>query len=63
MGFTIVCHGCGHFLYEGIDIMPFYRLRSELDGKCPSCKRKLSIRPIKVEMNGVKFSKLNNAEM
>lgn len=63
MGFTVVCHGCGHVLYQGIDIIPFYKLRSQLEGKCPSCERKLAIRPVTVKLKGVNFEKFNNAKM
>ena len=53
MGFSIICHECGHSLYEGRDMIQLYKLRREIDNRCPSCGRKLSIRPlgIKVEDN------------
>ncbi|MCR3907092.1 MAG: hypothetical protein NUK62_08730 [Tenericutes bacterium] len=63
MGLHIVCHGCGHVLYDGIDIIPFYKLRQELDNKCPNCKRKLAIHPISVELKGINFDKNNSPKM
>lgn len=59
MGLKIVCHGCGHVLYEGFDLIPFFKLRDELDGKCPNCKRKLAIRPVSVELYDSKGVNIN----
>jgi len=53
MGLKIVCHRCGNTLYEGFDLIPFFKLRAELDGKCPKCKRKLSVRPVNVKLEGI----------
>ena len=63
MGLKIVCHQCNHVLYEEFDLIPFFKLRDELDGKCPNCKRKLAIRLVKVEMKGVKFAQINSPKM
>lgn len=63
MGLSIVCNGCGNVLYDGVDIIPFYKLRQEIDNKCPKCKRKLAIRPITVELRGMNFNEINNAKM
>ncbi len=63
MGLKILCHECSHVLYEGFDLIPFFKLRSELNGKCPNCKNKLAIRPVSVEMKGTNFAKINNAKM
>jgi hypothetical protein len=48
MGFSVVGHGCGKLLYQGKDLIPLYRLRRRTDGKCPSCGRKLAIRPLRI---------------
>ena len=50
MGLKIVCHACSYVLFEGFELVPFFKLRDELDGKCPNCKRKLAIRPVSVEL-------------
>ena len=63
MGFTIVCNGCGHVLCEGTDMIPFYQLRRDTDNRCPNCQRKLAIRPVKIEMQGINFAKLNPTKM
>jgi len=39
----------GYVLYGGNDMIPFYRLRRKIDGRCPSCKRKLAIRPLSIK--------------
>ena len=49
MGFSVVCHECGHVLYEGTDMISLYRLRRKTDGKCPMCKRKLAICPMSID--------------
>jgi predicted methyltransferase len=48
MAFTVGCHGCGEILYEGRDMIPFYRLRAKCDNKCPACGRKLAINPLSI---------------
>jgi hypothetical protein len=53
LSFTIVCHGCGHILYEGRDMIPIYRLMSKLDGRCPACNRKLSATPKEIELKQI----------
>ncbi len=50
MGLKIVCHQCNYLLYEGFELIHFFKLRDQLDGKCPNCKHKLAIRPITVEL-------------
>jgi NAD-dependent SIR2 family protein deacetylase len=49
MGFSIVCHECGQVLYEGEKMILLYKLRNEIDNKCPNCKRKLSLKPLTIE--------------
>ena len=51
MSFKIVCHVCGHVLYQGRDMIQLYKLRRETDNKCPGCGRRLSLDPIKIEYN------------
>jgi hypothetical protein len=53
LGFTVVCHGCGEILYEGRDMIPIYRLMIMHEGRCPSCNRKLSITPKKIELHQI----------
>ncbi len=53
MGFSIVCHGCGNVLYDGNDMIPLYRLRRKIDGRCPSCKRKLAVRPLSISFSEI----------
>jgi hypothetical protein len=53
LGFTVVCHGCGEFLYEGIEMIPIYRLLSKYDGRCPACNRKLSATPKTIELQEI----------
>ena len=50
MGFSIVCHECGFTLYEGEKMILLYKLRNEIDNKCPNCKRKLSMKPLSIEI-------------
>ncbi|MEJ2240862.1 MAG: hypothetical protein P8Y18_01785 [Candidatus Bathyarchaeota archaeon] len=50
MGFSVVCHECGAVLYEGWDMIPLYRLRNKTDGKCPNCGRRLSLRPLSIQL-------------
>ncbi len=50
MGLKIVCHSCGYVLYEEFDLIPFFKLRAELDGRCLKCNRKLSARPVSVQL-------------
>jgi DNA-directed RNA polymerase subunit RPC12/RpoP len=49
MGFSVVCHECGKVLYDGRDMIQLYKLRREIDNKCPNCKRRLALEPIKIE--------------
>jgi len=51
MGFSIVCHKCEYTLYNGREMIQLHKLKREINNTCPSCGRKLSIRPgsIKVE--------------
>jgi len=53
LGFSIVCHSCGYVLYDGFDMIPLYKLRREIDGRCPNCKRKLAIRPLSISFSEV----------
>jgi len=38
---------------DGFDMIPLYRLRREIDGRCPKCKRKLAVRPLSISMSEV----------
>ena len=53
LGFSVMCHSCGHVLYDGFDMIPLYRLRRETDGRCPNCKRKLAVHPLSTSMSEV----------
>jgi hypothetical protein len=57
MGLKIICHDCENILYNGIDLIHFFKLRAELDGKCPKCDRKLSVRPVNVKLEGIIIGK------
>ncbi|MGD0069989.1 MAG: hypothetical protein ABSB71_00305 [Candidatus Bathyarchaeia archaeon] len=46
----VICHGCNHILYEGIELRPPDEIISQNGGKCPKCNRKLSLLPIDVEV-------------
>ena len=59
LGFSVVCHECGQILYEGRDMIPLYRLRIKTDGKCPSCGRRLGIRPLSIDFNSKEFTNLH----
>ena len=50
-GFSVVCHECGQVLYDGRDMIQLYKLRREIDNKCPGCGRRLALEPIKIEYN------------
>jgi len=63
MGLKIVCHQCSYVLYEGFDLIPFFKLRDELDGKCPNCKRKLAIRPVTVELYDTKGVSIDGRQL
>jgi hypothetical protein len=47
------CHRCGEVLYEGVEMIPFYRLMSEFDGRVTSCKRRLLFPPMMIELNHI----------
>jgi len=46
----VVCHGCSHVLYEGIELKPPDEIIQQYSGKCPNCSRKLSLLPLEVEV-------------
>jgi len=50
----IICHKCGAILFESIEEIrsPDEIIQSH-DGKCPTCRRKLSYIPINVEVTPV----------
>jgi hypothetical protein len=50
LGFSIVYHGCGETLYDGRDLIPLYRLRRKINGKCPRCGRTLSVDPLGIKV-------------
>jgi hypothetical protein len=49
----VICHGCNHVLYEGLELKPPDEIISQNGGKCPKCNRKLSLLPIGVEVKPV----------
>ena len=57
MGFSIVCHECGHSLYEGEDMIHLFRLRRKIDNKCPCCGKKLSIHPLSIKIEDKELNK------
>jgi hypothetical protein len=46
----VACHGCGHILYQGLDIKPPDEISQMYNGKCPQCGRTLSIIPTTVQV-------------
>ncbi|MGE5188221.1 MAG: hypothetical protein ACM3JE_04265 [Betaproteobacteria bacterium] len=46
----VICHGCSHILYEGVELKPPDEIILQNAGKCPKCSRKLSLLPIDVEV-------------
>jgi hypothetical protein len=46
----VACHGCGHILYQGLDIKPPDEISQMYNGKCPQCSRTLSIIPTMVQV-------------
>jgi len=58
MGFNIVCHKCGHSLYEGEDMIHLFRLRRRINNRCPGCGRKLSIRPLSVKVEDKELNQI-----
>ncbi|HEX9262139.1 MAG TPA: hypothetical protein VF893_06385 [Candidatus Bathyarchaeia archaeon] len=46
----VICQGCNHVLYEGAELKPPDEILQKLDGKCPSCNKKLSLLPLDVEV-------------
>ncbi|MEJ2240604.1 MAG: hypothetical protein P8Y18_00445 [Candidatus Bathyarchaeota archaeon] len=57
MGFSVVCHECGHCLYEGRDMIHLFRLRRKINNRCPGCGRKLSIRPFSITVEDKELTK------
>jgi hypothetical protein len=49
----VVCHECGHVLYEGFELRPPDEIISQNGGKCPKCNRKLSLLPLDVEVKPI----------
>ncbi|MGD0646189.1 MAG: hypothetical protein ABSA75_14905 [Candidatus Bathyarchaeia archaeon] len=49
----VICHGCNHVLYEGVELKPPDEIISQNGGKCPECNRKLSLLPIDVEVKPI----------
>ncbi len=46
----VVCHGCNHVLYEGVELRPPDEIIQQHNGNCPKCGRKLSLLPLDVEV-------------
>jgi len=57
LGFSVVCHKCGHCLYEGRDMIHLFRLRRKIDNKCPCCGKKLSIHPLSIKIEDKELNK------
>ncbi|KON33031.1 hypothetical protein AC477_02145 [miscellaneous Crenarchaeota group-1 archaeon SG8-32-1] len=62
MGFSIVCHECGYDLYTGRNMIILYKLRREIDNKCPGCKRKLSIHPLSIKVEDKELNQIWSTE-
>lgn len=63
MGMKIVCNVCNHISYEGIEIIPLYKLRQGINNKCPNCNRKRAIRPISVKLFEIKGAIKNGEQI
>lgn len=50
----IICYGCNHILYEGLELKPPDAILQEYNGNCPKCGRKLSLLPVNVEVKSLK---------
>lgn len=50
----VICHGCGHVLYEGDELKPPDEIIHQHEGKCPNCNKKLSLLPLSVEVKPIK---------
>jgi len=51
----VICQGCGAVLYEGVDLFPPDEIIQRYDGKCPKCGKRLSLTPVKVEVEPVAY--------
>jgi len=49
----VICHGCNHVLYEGLELKPPDEIIQQNGGKCPKCNRKLSLLPMDVEVKPI----------
>jgi RNase P subunit RPR2 len=49
----VICHGCSHVLYEGLELRPPDEIIQQYNGVCPKCGRKLSLLPMEVEVKPV----------
>jgi len=49
----VICHKCGTTLYEGENLKPPDEIIQEYDGRCPSCKKRLSYLPKKIEVKPI----------
>jgi len=45
----VICSKCGYVLYKGMELKSPDEIIQKYE-KCPSCGRKLSIKPIKIEI-------------
>lgn len=50
MALTVYCDECGAVLYEGEELKPPYEIVKGLEGRCPSCRRKLSVSPLSFDV-------------
>lgn len=49
----VFCQNCNVLLNKSEDLVPPDEIIQRYDGKCPSCAKKLSLTPIKVEVRAV----------
>jgi len=61
MPVRVICDGCGYILAETLDFDEFaYKctlteyVRKQNEGRCPSCRRKLSLDPISINVKPYK---------
>ncbi len=47
---TIICEGCGHLLYKGVELKPPDEIIQRNGGVCPNCGKKLVFKIENVEV-------------
>jgi DNA-directed RNA polymerase subunit RPC12/RpoP len=62
MGFIIVCYECGYTLYNGRGMILVYKLRREINNRCPGCGRKLSVKPLSIKVEDKELNQIWSTE-